>query len=288
MQDPPKTEDTDQYLSWKEGASLLGVGRTAFYRLVQEHQVGLKEEGPRHRQYRASDLRLLKQQRAARGLKRRKRTQARQNWTPAEFSWLTEWDIPAILRLDQQVYHEMYLAEMETYRQWSAKNPFLAMAAFAPKSNRQVMLAYVALLPLDEEVIFAILRGEREEVDITTSEMQTYDRPGGYTLLANSAVCLPEHPDLLPRILLHLMDAWVERFPDRYITRIYTQVISQDGDRMAQHFFMAPLPSLAPNAYVLDLARTSASRVIRRFQERLRARAPLPVELQPPYERPPK
>lgn len=55
----------------------------------------------------------------------------------------------------------MYLAEMEVYRKWSEKNPYLAMAAFDPKSDRQVMLAYIATLPLDESVIHAVLRGER-------------------------------------------------------------------------------------------------------------------------------
>src|SRR5438445_4896802 len=143
------------------------------------------------------------------------------------------------------------------------------MAAFDPKSDRQKMLAYVAMLPLDEDVILSVLRGDREEVDIKTDEMQTYDRPGGYTLLANSAVSLPDYPDLLTRILLRIIDEWVERFPERYITRVYSQTVSESGDRMVQHFFMAPRYDLAPNAYVLDMARPGASRIIRRFQDRL-------------------
>lgn len=203
--------------------------------------------------------------------------------TPAIIDWLSPRDIPAILRLDQIVYDEIYLAEMEVYRKWSEKNPYLAMAAFDPKSDRQVMLAYVAALPLDESVIFSVLRGERQETDLKADEMQTYDHPGAYTLLANSAVSLPEHPDLLNRILLRLMDAWVDRFPERYVTRIYSQTVSETGDRMVQHFFMAPRYDLAPNAYMLDLARPSASKIIRRFQARLAQKAPLPQELKHPY-----
>ena len=54
---------------------------------------------------------------------------------------------------------------------------------------------------------------------------------------------------------------------------------------MVQHFFMAPRYDLAPNAYMLDLARPSASKIIRRFQARLVQKAPLPEELQQPYAR---
>jgi hypothetical protein len=127
---------------------------------------------------------------------------------------------------------EIYLAEMEVYRKWSEKDPYLAMAAFDPKSDRQVMLAFIAALPLDESVIFSVLRGERQETDLEAHEMQTYDRPGAYTLLANSAVSLPEYPELLNRILLRLMDAWVDRYPERYVTRIYSQTVSESGDRI--------------------------------------------------------
>ena len=59
------------------------------------------------------------------------------------------------------------------------------------------MLAYIAALPLDQQVILQIMRGEREEISITQDEIQTYQRPGAYTLLANSAVVHPERPDTL-------------------------------------------------------------------------------------------
>lgn len=161
--------------------------------------------------------------------------------------------------------------------------PQASPSPLAESRGRQVMLAYIAALPLDESVIHAVLRGERQETDLKSDEMQTYERPGAYTLLANSAVSLPEYPDLLNRILLRLMDAWVDRYPERYVTRIYSQTVSESGDRMVQHFFMAPRYDLAPNAYMLDLARPSSSKIVRRFQERLLQKAPLPEELRQPY-----
>lgn len=268
-----------RFVPWREGAEILGLKRTAFFHLVNSGQIRPESgRGPRDGRYNLDDIEAVKQRRVT-GKKRR-------TWrrpTPALIDWLSPRDIPAILRLDQIVYDEIYLAEMEVYRKWSEKNPYLAMAAFDPKSDRQVMLAYIAALPLDESVIVSVLRGERQETDLQADEMQTYERSGAYTLLANSAVSLPEHPDLLNRILLRLMDVWVDRYPERYVTRIYSQTVSESGDRMVQHFFMAPRYDLAPNAYMLDLARPSASRIIRRFQARLVQKAPLPEELQRPY-----
>jgi hypothetical protein len=46
--------------------------------------------------------------------------------------------------------------------------------------------------------------------------------------------------------------------------------------------FMAPRPDLAYNAYEIDLAKPSASKVLRWFKEQLKAKAPLPLDLQYP------
>lgn len=277
------TTPTQSFVPWSEGARILGLKRSAFFYLVKSGQIRAEEgRGPRDGRYSLEDIEDLKQRRIA-GKPRKTPKPYKKRPIPALIDWLSPRDIPAILRLDQIVYDEIFLAEMEVYRQWSEKNPYLAMAAFDPKSDRQVMLAYVAALPLDETVILSVLRGEREETDIKVEEMQTYDRSGAYTLLANSAVSLPEYPDLLNRILLRLMQEWVDRYPERYVTRIYSQTVSESGDRMVQHFFMSPRYDLAPNAYMLDLARPSASKIIRRFQERLAQKAPLPDELRSPY-----
>lgn len=178
----------------------------------------------------------------------------------------------------------MFLAEMERYRQWSAKNGQLALAAFDARSDRQTMLAYIACLPLDESVILQVMRGEWEEISITADEVQNYERQGPYTLLANSTVVHPDHPYLLRRVLEGTLNAWIERYPERYVTRVYAQSVSERGDLLISSFFLQPRYDLAPNTYMLDLARPGRSKIIRRFQEALKAKAPLPPELQAVYE----
>lgn len=272
-----------QYVPWSEGAEILGVGRSSFFYLVESGQIAVEPgRGPRDGRYSLEDIQRVAERRA-RG-ERRKSSRRRVRPTPVILDWLSPDDIPAILRLDKIVYDEMFLAAMERYRQWSIKNNQLALAAFDARSDRQTMLAYIACLPLDESVILQIMRGEREEISITADEIQTYERPGPYTLLANSAVVHPEHPYLLRRVLQGTIDAWFDRYPERYVTRVYAQSVSERGDLLISSFFLQPRYDLAPNAYMLDLARPGRSKMIRMFQEALKAKAPLPPELQAPYE----
>ncbi len=273
--------DYELFVPWEEAAQLAGVKRSTFFYLVKIGQIQTEPgRSPRDGRYNPEDARTIGRVRAS----SKKRRPYKKRLAPVVLDWLSPRDIPAILTLDQIVYNKMYLAEMDVYRQWSEKNPQLAMAAFDARSDRQEMLAYVAALPLDEPVILAILKGEREEISIAKDEIQTYERPGGYTLLANSAVAHPERPDLIRRILSRIADEWIDRYPDRYVTRLYAQVVSETGDRMVQHFFMAPRYDLASNAYMLDLARPGVARLIRRFQSRLERIAPLPDALRHPYE----
>lgn len=273
-------ENINTFVPWSEGAELLGLKRSSFFYLVESGQIRAEAgRKPRDGRYSLADIEAIRSRRAT----GRHRKPYRKRPTPVLLDWLSPDDIPAILELDRQVYEEWRLAEAEDYIKWSQKNPQLAIAAFDARSDRQVMLAYVAALPLDESVISQVLRGEREETDITADEIQTYDRPGGYTLLANSAVALTAHPYLLYRCLDRMADEWIARYPEKYVTRIYAQAESTRGDMLVQHFFMSPRYDLAKNAYMLDLARPGASRLIRRYQRLIAEKAPLPEALQFSY-----
>jgi hypothetical protein len=268
------TDVTTKYVTWSEGATILGIGRSSFFYLVDSGKISLEPgRGPRDGRYSLEDIQRVAEERAAG--RHRKAPHRRIRPAPVFIDWLSPDDIPAILRLDKIVYDEMFLAEMERYRQWSEKNGELAIAAFDAKSNRQTMLAYIACLPLDESVILQIMRGEREEISITQDEIQSYEHSGPFTLLANSAVIHPEHPYLLRRVLQGMIDAWVERFPEQYVSRVYAQSVSERGDLLISNFFMQPRYDLADNAYMIDLARPARAKMIRWFQEALQAKDPL-------------
>lgn len=193
-----------------------------------------------------------------------------------ELSTSIDWqkisDLPAILKLDLKVYHENIVGDINLYISWERKNPRITMLSFDSK-NRERVLAYLSLVPLPEKIILSILRGEREELSITADEVETYERKGGYTLLAESIVVDPDHPEQLNHILREVLNYWCKQYPDRYIEKIYADAVSEHGDMLARKLYFSPLYAVSDTAYVLDLRKPGISKVVRNFQECLRERA---------------
>ena len=198
--------------------------------------------------------------------------------------WTTPADFASGIKLDMQVYDlDVALADADTYLSWRKNNNNrLSIAAFS--EDRSERFASIKLMPLkDEQIAIDILSGKRSENDLQADEIRNYDEPGPYVILAIDAVALPDYPHLINGILRKWIDFWVEQYPERYVTRIYTQAVSESGIKMVQHFFMSPRFDLAPNAFMLDLAYPSVSKIIGNFQNQLKAKAPLRDDLQPPY-----
>lgn len=269
----------DEFIRWSQGAEILGMKRAAFFHYVRTGQIR-SEAGrqPRDGRYSLQDIHQLKERRA----QGKPRKPYKKLPEPVLIDWLQPADIPVGLKLDYLLYQEnINLAEAAIYQAWRRRNNLLTIAAF--NKDRTECFAYLQLVPLEEHVILDILSSKRKESSIRPEEVRSYDQQGSYTLLGVSAVCHPEHPDLLFRLLEKIMDFWIEQYPERYIKKVYAQAVSKSGDMFIQHLFMAPRPDLALNAYELNLARPSASRIIRRFQEKLLAKAPFPPELQAIY-----
>ncbi len=198
--------------------------------------------------------------------------------------WTRPEDYASGIKLDMQVYNlDIALADETTYQSWRKNNNNrLSIAAF--NADRSERYASIKLIPLrDEQTAIDILSNKRHENSIQPDEIRNYDEPGPYIILAIDAVALPEYPHLITAILLKWIDFWVEQYPDRYIKRVYTQAVSESGVRMTQHFFMSPRFDLAPNAFMLDMAYPSASKIVRNLQEKWKEKAPLPADLQPPF-----
>ncbi|BCL82369.1 hypothetical protein ccbrp13_48340 [Ktedonobacteria bacterium brp13] len=135
------------------------------------------------------------------------------------------------------------------------------------------MLAYIAVLPVKEETIIKVLKGGMKETEIKPDDIELYDKKGGYALLAESAACHPDYPEKLGEVIRHLLNYWLDQYPDRYIEKIYAQAASDKGDILIQKLFFAPLYELADDAYVLDMKRPGASRLIRNFQQDLKSKS---------------
>lgn len=271
---------SEEYIPAEQGIELLGEKASKFYYHVDRGEITTETparpgKGKKNNRYLVTDIlkvktRLLKQ---------------RQKRRPAPLiDWLYTSDVPAGLRLDMQVYPgEVDLATIGVYQGWRRNNPHLTLACY--NADRSEVYATMQCVPLAEKVILDVLAGRREESSITPEEIQSYDRPGAYTLLCTSVTALKDRPQLLYELLYRYTEFWLEMFPDRYIRKIYAQTVSESGIMLAQHMFMSPRRDLAVNAFELDMQFPPASKLIRRFKDQLAAKAPLPDDLRwPPVE----
>ncbi len=254
-----------QFVSSREGEKLLGVDTGRFFYYVQSGQIA-KEPGSKKRgaRYSVSDILKIKEK-----LMRKQHTR---KTVHGIVDWIGVDDVLTSLQLDYRVYgSEVFLADLPYYAARVMRNPHVALAIF-DSPRRERILAYISLLPLPESVIFEVLRGERHETKLRTEEIETYERKGGYTLLAESVVIDPDHPEQLNTLLKHLTEYWCEQYPDRYISKIYAQAETREGDILIQKLFFSPREDLAPNAHVLNMMRPGASRFVRRFQQCIEAK----------------
>ena len=65
---------------------------------------------------------------------------------------------------------------------------------------------------------------------------------------------------------------WCKQYLDRYITKIYAQAKTREGDIIIQKHFFSPREDLASNAYALNMMRPGTSRFVRQFQQRIEAK----------------
>lgn len=269
------SDETQKYVDSNEASILLGEKPATLFYHVDRGEIEVIGER-RERRYKVADILQVKARRQA-----KKRKPA-----PVLLDWLYAADVPAGLKLSMAVYPgEVDLAEAAIYQSWRKNNPYLTMAAFSP--DRQECYASVQLVPLrDEQVILDVLSGRREEASIQPDEIPGYDQPGPYYLLVTSATCLKDRPLLLYQVLYKYIDFWVDMFPDRYIKRVYAQAVSESGMRIVQHFFMAPRPDLAYNAFMIDMQWPQASKMMSHLKKTLERKAPLPIDLQWPPQLP--
>lgn len=269
-------KDTSRWVPLRKALEISEMKPGTFTYYVRTGRVRKQAgQGQRDTLYNEDDVHKLKKERKPRNYKRGEKQEE-----TVLIDWIKTSDVPSGLKLAQALYHEdVDLADVARYQAWRKYNPHLNMGAFSP--DREICYAAIMLVPLKEQLILDILSEKRDESSIEDTEVDRYDHPGEYTLLAASALCLPDRPSLLYRVMAKFIDFFVEIYPEKYISRIYAQTVSDTGFMLVQHVFMTPRYDLADNAYMLDMARPSASKIIRRFQARLAEKGEKPAGLRP-------
>ncbi|MBV9688081.1 MAG: hypothetical protein JO202_00050 [Ktedonobacteraceae bacterium] len=249
-----------EWIKSSEGQKLLKMDKGKFFYYAKAKSIRVKEgESERKSLYSLADIMRVKEELGI------------DDSPQTVIDWVKPSDVPATVALDFLVYQEAVIADINHYLSWVRKNPYISLAAF-DTTDRRTALAYVAMLPLSESVIMKVLKGERSEMDIQADEIEEYNRPGAYTLLVESAVAHPEHPEQLGKVLRSLLTFWCEHYPERHIDKIYAQSVSPEGDILIQKLYFAARYDIAETAFMLDLRRPGASTFIRTFQQCLRAK----------------
>lgn len=255
-----------------EARKILNVSTSTFKTYVDKGKIRkITPPGKTQGVYVKADVdKLAKEKEPFRQIEKGSKQKGRKKAGPikTDVDWMKPSDLPAVLKLDYAVFQEGIVGDIGLYVSWFKKNPKITLLSFE-KSNRENVLAYISLIPLPEQVILSILKEDRSELTISPGEIETYDRPGGYTLLAESVVTHPKYPEQLNSVIQSALEFWYEQYPDKYVEKIYAQAFSDDGDVLIRKLYFSPLYNLSDRAYVLDLNKKGASRLIRSFQERL-------------------
>jgi len=151
-------------------------------------------------------------------------------------------------------------------RKWYERNPHICRVLFN-KADRRDFWGAINMLPLEEETIFKLLKGEMRDIDLDPQkDILTFEKPGTYNFYVASVIIAPEHRQHFPKLLNSLFDYWCEQAPERTIGRIYGRVVSEDGELLAKKLFFSPLWNISETAYMLDMRRPNPSKIVQSFQ----------------------
>jgi hypothetical protein len=253
---------TQDYISSKEGESLLKVSRQMFFYYVNKGRIRkLESEKRRGTLYHRADIMQL-----------RAELQKEDIVTNVSVDWMAISDLPAILALDIELYGEDEpLADITLYQAWWKKNPKTTVIAFE-SSNRGRILAQCCILPLPESIIFEVLSEKRNETEIKPEHVETYEREGEYNLLVESIIARPNERENVGPIIRAFTDFWYEKWPKRWVRKIYARAVSKEGEYLVHKLYFSPLYEYGEKAYVLDLNHNNPSHIIRGFKDRIAAK----------------
>jgi hypothetical protein len=193
-----------------------------------------------------------------------------------EMRWLAPSDLPALLQLDYDIYEKQLIGDDTLYTSWITKNTRTTLCIF--DTYAELCLAYISMLPLQEQTILHVLQGERDELDLRADDILTLEQAGWYTLLISSVAAREER--YFNRVLNGIFGFWLSHAPERKIKRMYAQAASEEGRALLKGFYFSELAitkndgTLEPvkNAYYLDLQYPAQSRFFKRYQAVIRRR----------------
>lgn len=246
-----------KYLSASEAIKILNIPASTFYRLVKEDKI--KKYFPtsvsKHGVYDPKEIARLSSQ-------FRREAQPKE---VGETDWIKSSDMGHMYNLEYSVYADE-TGDPSIVRKWYERNPSICRVLYN-KADRRDFWGAINMLPLPEETIFKLLRGEMRDIDLDPQkDILTYEKPGIYNFYVASIIVHPQRSQHFILLVNSIFDFWCEQAPERTIGKIYGRIISEDGEMMAKKLFFSPLWHVSDTTYMLDMSKPNPSRIIQSFQ----------------------
>jgi hypothetical protein len=197
---------------------------------------------------------------------RRSLQQGQREKDEAEIDWMDEKDLPYMLAYDYEMYGVDATVDIPKMHSWWLKNPKMARMIFDKKDRRNIW-GSISILPLKEETILDILKGEMSEHAIRADDILTYEAGGKYCGYISAASIKPEHRIHLRSLIKSLLDYWCAQYPEIQIRKLYAVAWSDEGWDLIKHLFFSPRYDLGKDAFELDLEQRNPSRLIKAYQD---------------------
>ncbi|GER86692.1 hypothetical protein KDW_08540 [Dictyobacter vulcani] len=135
----------------------------------------------------------------------------------------------------------------------------------------------MTLLPMEEETIIDLLKGDLSEQQITADHIQTYEPGKEYNCYVTSCVIRPDKSNSFSLLLNSVLEHWINH-PEIKINKLYgfaagtTEDMSEvnDGMRLVKKLFFSPRYDIDKNAWELNLSYYNPSPIIQKYQKRLK------------------
>ncbi|MGH2506956.1 MAG: hypothetical protein ACRDHZ_06020 [Ktedonobacteraceae bacterium] len=247
----------DKYIPASEAIELSGLPSATFYRYANEGKIRkhYPSSASKHAMYSHREAASL-------------RNKFKRDTTTAEASssdWIKSGDVGNMYNLEYREYGDE-TGDPSIVRKWYDRNPYICRILFN-KADRRDFWGAINMLPLEEETIYKLLKGELRDVDLDPQkDILTFDDPGEYNFYVASVIIAPERKQHFPMLINGLFDFWVEQAPERTLRRIYGRVVSEGGELMAKKLFFSPRWDISDTAFMLDMKRPNPSRLIQGFQ----------------------
>lgn len=264
----------DKYISASEAIEVSGLPSATFYRYANEGKIKryYPSSASKHAMYSYNEAVSLQ-------------SKIKRDISPTsvgETDWIKSSDVGSMYNLEYREYGDE-TGDPSIVRKWYERNPHICRVLYN-KADRRDFWGAINMLPLKEETIYRLLKGEIRDIDLDPQkDVLTFDAPGEYDFYVASVIVAPEKKQHFPTLINGLFDYWVEQAPKRTIRRIYGRVVSEGGELMTKKLFFSPRWDIADTAFMLDMARPNPSRLIQAFQYAVKQKSEnVPIVYQPP------